>query len=281
MLPNFIVIGQAKCGTTSLCELLKGHPEIFFSEPKEPRYFSNERNYGDRFLLTNYEDLFSGVTDHKAIGEGSTNYSHPRVAELAANRIADCIPHCKIIFSVRHPLRRLESDWRMRVFERWADKDINDAIRSNPSLISHSLYWKNFKPYTQRFPETQRLVVFLEDFADNPNAELKRCFKFVSVDTEHLFENSGVKRNQSRDFRNDTWLLSQLRKSNALDKLKQVIPDGARRWGKRLLAEEQRYSLNWHTEFRREVVTQLRDDSDVFLALHGKPSDYWDFSDDC
>lgn len=280
MFPNFIVIGQAKCGTTSLCEHLRSHPEVFFSEPKEPRYFSNESNFGDPILRADYEKLFSGVTSHKAIGEGTTTYTHPKIAKIAAKRIADCIPNCRIIFMVRHPMRRLESDWRMRLFERWAEEDINDAIRSNPSLISHSLYWRNFKPYMQHFPDAQRLVIFLEDFSDNPDAELKRCFDFVGVNTEHVLKNAFSKRNDSKRFRSDTWLSSKLRNSETLDELKRIIPDVARRWGKKLLLKEQRYSLNWRPELRREVVAQIRADTDVFLAYCGKRSDYWNFSDD-
>ena len=75
MLPNFIVIGAAKCGTTSLCDLLGAHPDVFMSTPKEPRYFSHS-NEGHR-TLDWYESLFGEVTDQSAIGEGSITYTHP------------------------------------------------------------------------------------------------------------------------------------------------------------------------------------------------------------
>lgn len=120
MFPNFIVIGAAKCGTTSLCDLLAGHPDIFFSNPKEPLYFSNRERYGDEEFRADYEALFNGVRTESMIGEGTTTYTHPEIAGIVAERIAATLPACKLIFMARHPIRRLESDWRMRCFEGWA-----------------------------------------------------------------------------------------------------------------------------------------------------------------
>ena len=73
MLPNFIVIGAMKSGTTNLCHQLSLHPEIFISDPKEPCFFSND----DRWQrgLPWYESLFDAVTNEKAVGEGSVNYT--------------------------------------------------------------------------------------------------------------------------------------------------------------------------------------------------------------
>ena len=70
MLPNFIVIGAPKCGTTSLCHLLGNHPQVFMSKVKEPHYFG--RKDPTKTLLW-YEEHFVGAEDKKAIGEGSTS----------------------------------------------------------------------------------------------------------------------------------------------------------------------------------------------------------------
>lgn len=144
--------------------------------------------------------MLSGVTDHKAIGDGTTTYTHPRVDEVVAKRIAGCIADCRKIFIVCHPRQRLEPDRRLRLFEGWADDDINDAVRSNLSLIAHSRFWKNLKPYTQCFPDAQRLEIVLEDFANNPDADRKWCFNFVGVNTGIVLRKSGIKRNQLRHF---------------------------------------------------------------------------------
>lgn len=277
MLPNFIVIGAAKCGTTSLCELLGSHPEIYFSNPKEPRYFSNEK-YPDQALRDQYEALFSGVTTETAVGEGTTVYTHPIVSALAAERIAATIADCRIIFMVRHPIRRLESDWRMRCHEGWADADINNAIRENWSLVAHSLFWKNFSPYKELFPESKLQIVFLEDFAQHCDAELSRCFAFLGVDKGVKIADADKKRNDSRDFRRDGWLLSRLRQGGALHIARKLAPGLLRQNLKRLFTSEKQYQPSWNRDLHREVVAKCQKDSEELLRYCGKPAGYWELA---
>lgn len=89
MLPNFLVIGAMKSGTTNLCHQMSLHPEIFFSEPKEPCFFSND----DRWQkgLSWYEVHFDAVITEKAIGEGSVNYSKLMEFPRSAERIHDAL----------------------------------------------------------------------------------------------------------------------------------------------------------------------------------------------
>ena len=182
LLPNFIVIGAAKCGTTSVCDLLGAHPQVYMSDPKEPCYFSHM----DDEVRTRawYESLFADVHDERAVGEGSTAYTHPDVIETTAARIRADIPDCRLIYMVRHPVRRLESDWRMRLHEGWTPDSISEAVQQQPTLVSHGLYWQNLSVYRALFSDEQILVVFLEDFMRNPDAELARCFAHIGVDPD-------------------------------------------------------------------------------------------------
>ena len=103
-LPNFLIIGAAKSGTSSLYMYLKQHPEIFMSTVKEPHFFSfdNEskmtKGPGDPIHeaitdFNTYQALFDGVTDEKAIGEASTSYLY---RPEAADRIHAIAPRCKV-----------------------------------------------------------------------------------------------------------------------------------------------------------------------------------------
>ncbi len=112
-LPNFLVIGVGKCGTTSLYHHFNRHPQIFMSSEKEPQYFafgdqSNElEGPGDDVLcrtvppdLTHYNALFSGVREEVAIGEASTaTIYEPR----ACNGVWRTIPDARLIASLRNP----------------------------------------------------------------------------------------------------------------------------------------------------------------------------------
>lgn len=132
-----MVIGCRKCGTTNLCRLLGDHPDVFMTNPKEPQYFSRLSNFDrDRDW---YASLFAGAESYIARGEGSTTYTFPRRIELAAPRIHEAIPDCRLIYIVRHPIRRLESDWKSRVREGRARTSINEAVESDDNLVTFEI----------------------------------------------------------------------------------------------------------------------------------------------
>src|SRR5437879_4218078 len=107
-LPNLLIVGAAKAGTTSLHALLGRHPAAFMSEPKEPRFFSYEGENAEAFggpgagvlingivkTQTEYKRLFAGVTAEHVVGESSPAYLY---SPLAAARIRQMIPDAKIV----------------------------------------------------------------------------------------------------------------------------------------------------------------------------------------
>ena len=114
LIPNFLIIGSSRCGTTSLYRYLKQHPQIYMSPVKEPSFFSyegmkpNHRGPSDekfnRTAVTKIEDygaLFKDVTTETAIGEASTNYIYnPKASE----RINHYIPNARLLAILRHPV---------------------------------------------------------------------------------------------------------------------------------------------------------------------------------
>lgn len=274
MLPNFIVIGAAKCGTTSVCELLGEHPTVFMSDPKEPCFFSHM----DEDLRTRdwYESLFENVTAETAIGEGSTAYTHPEVIETTSSRIKDLIPDCRLIYMVRHPLKRLESDWRMRRHEKWTPESISEAVVEQPTLVSHSFYWKNLSVYRKKFADEQILVVFLEDFKRDPDRELSRCFSHIGVDPTIPIADSARPRNTAAGFRKDSPVASAIRRLRVFEELKAAMPTWLVDTGKRLLTRQESFDLIWEPVGLREVVGQLAEDAGQFLAYCEKPATFWD-----
>lgn len=276
MLPNFLVIGAAKCGTTSVCHALGRHPDVFMTEPKEIHYFGQIDPAKSREW---YESFFAGATE-TARGEGSTSYTHPLKIGRCARSIAETVPDCRLIYMVRHPIDRLESDWKMRWREGWADDSINEAVRTQDSLIAHGLYWTNLNTYLRWFSEEQILIVFLEDFANDPNTELKRCFRHIGVDPDCDITAPSRAINSGAEKRADRLLARVLRRTPAFQTLKDKTPQRHRQWLKRCLTKQHTPPpVAWDPRARALAAKYLRDDAERLLRYCKKPLDFWDLDD--
>jgi len=102
--PTFIMIGAGKCATRSVAEQLGAHPDVFFSDPKEPRFFSDPAKYPSR--LDEYWKLYENAGDAIAIGEGSVSYSSSWRFPGTADRVFQQLPCIKLNNMARHPIDR-------------------------------------------------------------------------------------------------------------------------------------------------------------------------------
>lgn len=276
MLPNFIVIGAAKAGTTTIFDLLGAHPDVFTSDPKEPHYFSRLVTFDERRPW--YESLFAGADGYRAVGEASTSYAHPHRIDFVVPRIREHIPECRLIYMVRHPVRRLESDWRMRRLEGRISGAIGEAVDRNASLVTLGLYWKHLSRYRRQFPDEQILVVFLEDLAREPERELERVYRHVGVDPTFVPASSGRPRNTATDRARSAAVADLARRVPAAGRIAELLPDKLVATAKRLLARPEKYTAeaNWSAMQLRAVCDLFREDSRALLRHCGKPSDFWD-----
>jgi len=112
--PNFFIIGAPKCGTTSLSEYLKTHPNIYFSRVKEPHFFDLDVSQRLKLNLQTYLSLFANADPrlHKAVGEGSTGYLFSKVA---VSEILKFNPNAKFIVMLRNPLELVPS-WHSEMY---------------------------------------------------------------------------------------------------------------------------------------------------------------------
>lgn len=276
MLPTFIVIGAAKCGTTSVCDILKRHPDVFVSEPKEPHYFSRILSY--RTDRKRYEDLFRSAEEDgfAAVGEGSTSYTHPARVDFTAPRIRETVPGARLIYMVRHPIRRLESDWLMRRRERRTASRIGEAVERDASLVTFGMYWKQLSVYRRHFPDEQIAVVFLEDLASDPETVIDGLCDFVGVDPDRMPDRAATRSNRAEQYRRDGLVASAIRKVPGARKLKESVPDAVRRLGRDLLTEEYGETVAWEEGEVEAIAEVLRPDSERLLEFCGKPRDFWD-----
>jgi hypothetical protein len=181
VLPNLIVIGAAKCGTTSLHEYLDQHPEISMSREKELYFFVEERNWGKG--LGWYESQFDSSAPVR--GESSPGYSAFPLFRGVPERMAKTIPGARLVYLVRDPIERIVSNYTHRRVN-WPDMApleetlVPGAFRD--WLVKPSYYWLQLEQYLQWFAAEQILVVDSDELRDRRDETLARIFEFVGVD---------------------------------------------------------------------------------------------------
>lgn len=233
-MPNFLIIGAHKAGTTSLYHYLKQHPQIYMSSVKETNFLDYEgENWEFRgpggnviklFPVTNieaYQTLFQEVSNETAIGEASPRYLYnPRVPE----RIQHYIPDTKLIAILRDPVERAFSNFSHFVRDGYEPlDDFSQAIQEaevrfrndlpGGKYVRYGFYYAHLKTYFERFNRAQIRIYLYEEFKANPLCVLQDIFRFLNVDDTFTpdvslkYNISGIPRNKilHRYLSNLTW----------------------------------------------------------------------------
>ena len=188
-LPNFLIIGAPKSGTTSLYYYLKQHPDVFMSSVKEPKFFAIEGREadfrsrggykpppGEKTTLEEYEALFDGVRGEKAIGEASSLYL--RNPEAPA-RIKRYVPAAKLVAVLRDPVERTYSAYLMRVRN---EREEGDFARALKKSVQAGFYHAQLSRYYELFDREQIRVYLYEDLKEDPAGMVQDVFRFLGVD---------------------------------------------------------------------------------------------------
>lgn len=272
-LPNFLIIGAPKAGSTSLWHELRQHPDIFLTSVKEPNFFCpNSVNYQN---WSWYDSLFKEGTGKKARGEASVAYSlverNPATPEL----IAQHLPHARLIYIIRHPLRRIESAWLHHLcMKNPVPREFERAVREFRPLIEGTLYARNLNQYRRYFPDEQILVLFLEDFHSNAQQVLAQCDRFLGVNPDARVSRSSNPQNVSAQRYIESDLSKKLRRLPGAELVGKFTPQAVKRWlertGTPLPPRPQ-----WNSQTRQWMLQQVGDDAKAILEYAGKPSDFW------
>ncbi|BAQ61779.1 putative sulfotransferase protein [Geminocystis sp. NIES-3708] len=181
-LPNFIIIGAMKCGTTSLHYYLNCHPEISMSREKELNFFIYERNWNKGIQW--YQSQFQG--NGKIYGEASPNYTYfPKWSETA-KLMYQTVPHAKLIYLVRDPIERLISHYIHHYADRIENHSLTDALANCQEngyryYLSCSRYYFQLEQYLKYFSPSNILIITTEELSQFPQKTLQTIFKFLEV----------------------------------------------------------------------------------------------------
>ena len=229
-LPDFVVIGAMKSGTTSLFRWLDAQPEITMPSVKEPDFFSDDAVWARG--LDWYSGLFADVPGTALTGEASVSYSSPGGSERAAPRIAATMPGARIVYAVRHPVERLRSHYRHDVQRSRQRRTLGEALAdpANPYAGS-SRYASRLRPYLDAFPAEQVCIVRFEDLVEPGGAGFGQVLEHLGLPAR---PSPGEAHNVTADKVQYTRVMLRLWEGGRLNSVKRV-PAPLRRVGKRLL----------------------------------------------
>jgi Sulfotransferase domain len=178
-LPNLIIIGGLKCGTTSIHHYLGLHPEIQMSKPKELNFFARELNWdlGLDWYASRFDSRF------EVRGESSPHYTNlPRFEGVPA-RIGEHCPDARLIYMVRDPIKRILSHWVHATGAGYETREIGPTLSEpDSSYIHRSLYWMQLQPYLERFDRSQIEIIAQEELQTEREETMRRAFRFAGVD---------------------------------------------------------------------------------------------------
>lgn len=222
IMPDFLIIGAQKCGTTSLYHYLVEHPYVMSASRKQMHFFDNNFNKGITWYRTHFPSYFYKYyfrQTHKKdfiTGEATPYYIfHP----LAARRVAQYMPHAKFVLIIRNPVDRTYSHYNHEMRKGTEKLSFTEALEIEPerlkgekekmladesyysfslqhhSYIARSLYADQMEEWLKYFPLKQFLILRSEDFYKDPTAVLREILEFLKVP-----ESSDFKVNEYKNY---------------------------------------------------------------------------------
>ena len=195
-LPNLVVIGAQKCGTSGLHYILGTHPEISMSSPKELNFFIGERNWS--LGVEWYREHFD--PESAVRGESSPNYTtYPHHLGIA-ERMHGVVPDAKLILLVRDPLERIAAHWVHNYAKRRERGDLRETLlHPNTTYVLRSKYHAQLRQFLNFYALSQVLVIDQADLRLRRSETLREVFGFLGVDPD--FEHPSFHRERHRTTR--------------------------------------------------------------------------------
>ena len=206
-LPDFYIIGAAKCGTTSLYQYLIRHPSVNPGIGKELHYFEELYYRGENWYRAcfpfEFQKFFSKLTHNEIMisGDSTPRYiDHP----LVPNRINKLTPNAKFIVMLRNPIDRAFSHYNMNIKHKYETLSFEDAIKNEPDRINGELdmmektgkvsykyylyayldrgiYVERLKQWMKIFPKENFFIIRSEDFFEDPSGYYHKTLEFLNL----------------------------------------------------------------------------------------------------
>jgi hypothetical protein len=284
-LPNFLIIGAPKAGTTALYKFLCQHPQVFMPENKEPGFFAYAGKQpdfsgpGDEYAWTNrwsvtdledYQQLFEEGKDAIALGEATTMYLYwPPTAQ----NIQHYVPDARLIVMLRNPVDRAFSHYRhlIRDVREWEEDFLKAMELEDERIAQHyapawhyrhvGLYSEQIQRYLSLFSQEQIRIYLYDDFKVQPQAIMQDILHFLEVDADWM-PNLQQRHNTSDKIPKYKWLNKLLTNESVLKKtLRPLIPANIRQpWSAKLYRKFEVKGPDFQPHYRQALLPLFKDD---------------------
>jgi hypothetical protein len=275
-LPNLIVIGAQKCGTSGLHYHLGLHPEISMSKPKELNFFIAERNWpkGDEWYRRHFDPAAT------VRGEASPNYTayphHLGVPE----RMHSVVPDARLVYAVRDPLERIAAHWVHNYAKRREKGDLATTLtHPNTTYVIRSQYYMQLQQFLTHFPREQVLVIDQAEMRSDRLATLRRVFEFVGVDPSFNHPSFERERHQTARKTRATRLAVRLDRASRSRRGRLLPPVTWLALDELLPLRRPIDRPNVREALDAEALAVLREDADRFRELVGREFPSWSIWD--
>jgi len=272
-LPNFLIIGAQRSGTTALASYLRSHPDVFMPPKKEIHFFDVNFERGTEW----YRRQFDDAENQLAVGEASPSYMY---REEAVPRIAGLLARARLIAILRNPVDRAYSHFWMNRARGHEPLDFRAALIAEPerlasddpfarigkSYLDRGLYLRQLRRVCEHFPRSALHVVLFEDLRSSPTEVYADVCRFLGVTDSFVPANIGAPIGQFLEFRSTT-----------LFKVNRRLPLSLRRIASPLnvRSRSKRYP-SMDPKLRTELLTRFHDENRALAEWLGRDLSVWE-----
>ncbi len=281
-LPDFLIIGAMKAGTTTLYYQLCRHPAVGMSREKETDFLIAEKNWGRG------EDWYRQqfTPGRQIYGEASPNYTKREAFGGVPERAGELLGQARLIFIARDPVERAASQYRHALFHGVAlpAPDALSGTRHIQHLIDTSCYAAQLDPWLAIFPRDRLLILPFEGLVANPGQILTTIAKFLDIaDTWPGMNETGspsAANTGSALAQTPLWAM-RLSQSGLVGRLRDVMPTGLRQGIKGAMQRGPARAVpELSAANRSEIRAAVAADAARFRELAGLRFESWRVWDD-
>lgn len=275
-LPNLLIIGAMKSGTTSVFMDLIKHPQVFEPQDKEPDDLCDDSVLTDAGLAK-YTARYSKARPGQIVCDASTTYSKRPDFEGVPQRAVKVLPsNFKVIYVVRHPIKRIISQHRHEFTEGLVGPCIDDVVQEQSRFLDYSRYAFQIEPWLEMVGQERIRVIQFEEYTANRESIVHGLWKFLDLDPQagEQIGNTIYNQSKSKPVTNDFW--EQVRTSWLYQAMRPLISLSGRKVLRELILPRAKLELAAPSQETIDWLSkEIAQDTSQLQALLGDSSPNW------